>query len=308
MSPRQLARMGGVLVAALLLWGVLAITRRAPADAAKPMALPKIDTATVDTVLLAQHGETVHLTRAARGPWRVNGHPAASDAVEALLRALADTTAWSEQVAVSPASHERFGVAADSGERVQVSSHGRTVLDLIAGKRTGDYGGVYVRRSGDDPVYAVHGGLADGLTRPIGDWRDKHIASVAADSVATIAIQRGGHNYTVQRERQGWRFGSGSTADSAAVASLLNQYRDLTAMGFATTAQADSAHFGRGDRHARLLRANGSSLLSLGFDSTAAHVWVRADSGGPVFQIAAWTLAQLAPADSTLRVKARRGK
>jgi hypothetical protein len=308
MSSRQLVRMAAVLVAAIVFWGILAITRRAPSDAVKTLTLPKIDTATVDTILLTKGADTARLVRAAHAPWRVNGYPAASDGVAALLRGLADTTGWSEQVAENRASEGRFGLSADSGQDLRVVAHGRTVLNLVTGGRTTDYTGVYVRRSGEDAVYAVHGALADGVTRSIADWRDKHIVSVSPDSVGTIAVERGARSYTLHRGGHGWQFSGGGPADSAAVASLLGEYRDLTAVGFATTAQADSANFKRAPRHARLARANGTPLASLEFDSTAAHVWARADTGGPVFQLTSWTLGQLTPADSTLKPKTPRKK
>lgn len=303
MSSRQLVRMAAVLVAAVILWGVLAIVRRAPSDAVKSLKLPKIDTAAVDTVLLTRRTDTARLVRAAHGRWQVNGYPAASDGITALLRGLADTTGWSEQVSENRASEGRFGVNADSGENIHVVAHGRTVLDLMTGSRTSDYTGVYVRRSGDDAVYAMHGALADGVTRSITDWRDKHIVSVNPDSVVTIAVQRGSRSYTLHHDSHGWRFASGGPADSSAVSSLLAEYRDLTAVGFATPAQADTADFKRMPRHARLIRANGTPVASLEFDSTAAHVWARADTGGPVFQLTSWTLGQLTPADSTLKPK-----
>jgi Domain of unknown function (DUF4340) len=303
MSSRQLVRMAGVLAAAIILWGILAITRRAPSDAVKTLTLPKIDTAAVDTVVLTKRTDTARLVRATHTQWRVNGYPAATDGIAALLRGLADTTGWSEQVAESRASEGRFGVSADSGQDVRVTAHGRTVLDVVTGGRTSDYTGVYVRPAGQDAVYAVHGALADGVTRSITDWRDKHIVSVSPDSVATIAVERGSRSYTLRRDSHGWHFANGGPADSSAVASLLAEYRDLTAVGFATPAQADTANFTRAPRHARLTRANGTTLASLEFDSTAAHVWARADTGGAVFQLTSWTLGQLTPADSTLKAK-----
>jgi hypothetical protein len=303
MSSRQLVRMAAALVVAIALWGVLAVARRAPSDAVKTLKLPKIDTARVDTILLTRRADTARLVRVAHADWRVNGYPAATDGVAALLRGLADTTGWSEQVAENRASEGRFGVGADSGQAIRVIARGQTVLDLVTGGRTSDYTGVYVRRSGEDAVYAVHGALADGVTRSITDWRDKHIVSVNADSVATIAVQRGSRSYTLHREGHGWQFASGGAADSSAVASLLGEYQDLTAVGFATQGQADSANFKRTPRHARLTRANGTSITSLEFDSTAAHVWARADTGGPIFQLTSWTLGQLTPADSTLKPK-----
>lgn len=305
MSPRQLTRLAALLAAALVLWGVLAIARRAPADAVPTLAMPRVDTAAVDTVVLTRHGDSARLVRVAAKQWQVNGHPAASDAVAGLLRGLADTTGWTEQVAESRTSQPRFGVSEDSGQHVRVVAHGRTVLDVVTGHQTADYGGIYLRRTGGDATYALHGGLAEAVTRGLDDWRDKHIVAVAPDSVATVTLERAGRSYTLHRSGPTWHFGSGGLADSSAVASLLSQFRDLSAVGFATPAQADSITFARTAPHVRLARANGTALASLAFDSTAGRVWARADSGGPVFELTTFTLGQLVPPDSTLRPKSK---
>jgi hypothetical protein len=95
----------------------------------------------------------------------------------------------------------------------------------------------------------------------------------------------------------------GKPADSAAVSNLLGEYRELTAAGFATPARAESARFSPARIRARLLAPGGAPLVSLLFDSTASGAWARADSGGTVIRLDAWRLSQLAPAESTLRVK-----
>ena len=55
-----------------------------------------------------------------------------------------------------------------------------------------------------------------------------------------------------------------------------------------------------------LLRADGAPLLRLAFDSTAQGFWVRADSATTIYRMEAWAVDRLAPADSTLRVAAKR--
>ena len=310
MSRQQLVRLGVALAGVLLLWGILAIVRRPPSDVPPTLAWPRIDTAAVDTVTLTQHGDTTRLVRATGGHWLANGYPAASEAITALLRGLADTTGSSEQVAVSSALHGRLGVTADSGTHVRVDSRGRTVLDVVAGRRTTDYGGVYLRRTTEQPVYTVRGTLADGVTRGIGEWRDTHIAAVVPDSVTTIQIRRGGRSAQLRRSAHGWEFASagGGPADTSAVAALLNQYRDLRANGFAPKAQSDTTRLARAARHMTLGGKGGWPLLALGFDSAANTAFVQADSGGPVFQVGTWMLAQLLPADSALRPKRGKGK
>jgi hypothetical protein len=94
-------------------------------------------------------------------------------------------------------------------------------------------------------------------------------------------------------------------ADSAAIAALLADYRQVEAAGFATKAQADSARFVRPDRRAALLRADGTPLITLAFDSTANGFWVQAGRDSTVYRVDNWFADRLTPADSTLRAVSR---
>lgn len=275
MKRQQLMRILALFGGALLLWGVLAIVRRPPSDRPDRLTLAKIDTAAVDTVAV---GSSV-LVRSG-GSWRVNGHPTAPDAMAELEKGLADTSATTELVAESKTSHDRLGVGADSGKHVRVIARGKPVLDLIAGHRTQDYQGVYVRQANADPVYALHGGIAASITKTLDDWRDKRILFIVPESVATATLQRGAHTLTMRR-------GAG---DSAKLNTLLGAYRDLKASGFA---DALSAH---PTMRARLTSRSGATLADLVFDSTANGVRVRADSGGTVYRLDTWMLGQLLPA------------
>jgi len=269
MRKQQLMRLLGAFGAALLLWGVLAVVRRPPSDRVEHLALPKVDTGAVDTIAF---GTTV-LARSGAS-WRVNNYLADPDAVAAMLRGLADTSATTELVAESKASHARLGVSADSGKRVRVVSHGKPVLDLIVGQ------GIYVRRPNEDAVYAMHGGIASVASKSLDDWRDKRIVSVAPESVATATVQRGAHTITMRR----------GVGDTTKLTTLLGSYRDVRATGFADSMSAHPT------LRARLLGKSGNTLADLVFDSTAGGVRVRADSGGTVFRLDTWMLGQLVPA------------
>jgi hypothetical protein len=91
------------------------------------------------------------------------------------------------------------------------------------------------------------------------------------------------------------------------VSALLTDYGDVQAAGFASAVQADSANFARPERRIALLRADGSPLLNLTFDSTANGFWVRATGDSTVYRMDAWSVDRLAPADSTLRAKPKAG-
>jgi hypothetical protein len=305
MNRQLLTRLTQVLGALVVLWALFALLRVIRQDRPRGLALPAVDTASVDTVSLVRGADSIILARQA-GVWRVNGFPASPDAISALLAGLADSATSTELVAESESSHLRLGVSADSGRRLRVVSGSRTVLDVITGNRMsgGFNAGVLIRRDGDNDVYSLRGSLANALDRDADGWRDRRIVVLEPDSLGLIEVRRGPRGFTLRRADSVWTFAAGGArADSAAVANLLYSYRAITASAFATKAQEDSINFARGRGRLRLATRAGTQLANLVFDSTASGVWVRNDSGGAVYRIDTWTWNSIAPAESTLRVR-----
>ncbi|MFL5494425.1 MAG: DUF4340 domain-containing protein [Gemmatimonadales bacterium] len=307
MSPRQLARIAIAFGVLLLLWGAAALARRRESipPAADRFTLPHVARNAVDSVHIDRPGDTTVLVRRDT-VWRANGHPSSAQAVSDFFAALADTAPASELVAERRASQPGLGVDSVGGTRVRIFGKGRTLADFVAGHRTPDLGGIYLRRSGQEVSYLVRGGLAAALDRSGSEWRDRRIAGVPAESIAAVEVSRGARHYALRRSAGRWGLAPGGAADSGAVASLLGRYRTIEAAGFASPAQADSARFERPDRRVRLLREDGTPLLALQFDSTGTGFWVRPDTAKTVYKLEAWTADQLTPADSTLRVRASR--
>jgi len=303
MSAKQLVRLAAILGVLLLVWGAAALARRR--EAATPtdtFRLPRITRSEIDTVTISRPKDTTILARKDSSTWTVNGQPASSNAVGDLLTALADSTPpSSELVAEQKRSQPGLGVDDSAGSKVRIKGKGKTLADLVLGKRSQDFSGGYVRRAGQESTYVVRGQLIDVLNRTPDDWREHRIARIAADSVARIEITRGHKSYALVRTEKSWKLASGASADSTKMGDLLAAYSSVDATGFASPAQADSAHFGQPDRRVRLVGKNGTPLLTLLFDSTAAGFWVRPDTSKTIYRIENWTADRLAPADTALR-------
>jgi hypothetical protein len=178
-----------------------------------------------------------------------------------------------------------------------------TLADLVAGGRAPDLDGGYLRRTGDSVVFLVRGPLTEQLDRAPDEWRDRRIAAVMPDSVATIELSRGRRTTRLTRTATGWTLGAGRPADSAAVRGLLDAYRRVEAAGFAGPAQADSARFTPADRGVRLLGADGTALLSMALDSTGGGFWARAGDDATIYRLESYAADRLVPADSALRAR-----
>jgi len=301
-SGKQLARLGLVFLALLLLWGAAALTRRVGSTGSREsLRLPAVARNAVDSVTLVKGGDTTVLAKIDSSHWTANGHPASMSAVGELLDALADSTSSSDVVAEQRSSQASLGVDSDSGTRATVRGKGKTLVDVIAGKRAADFSGGYLRLPGQDRTWEVQGRLVEALGRSADGWRDHRIATVPNDSVAAVEVTRGSRRYTLRREAAGWALAPGGAADSAAATQLLEAYRTIEAEGFATQAQADSARFSPPDRRARVLRRDGTPIVALAFDSTADGDWVKADTGRTIYRMDVYSVDRLTPADSTLK-------
>ncbi|HKT59455.1 MAG TPA: DUF4340 domain-containing protein [Gemmatimonadales bacterium] len=301
MSARQLLRVALVFLGLLVLWGAAALGRRQGyKGGGESLRLPAVARTAVDTIVLTKAGDSVVLARKDSTAWTANGFPASSPAVSDLLGAVADS-ATGEVVAERKSSQADLGVDSAGGTVMRVKAKGKTLLELVAGNRSPDFSGGYVRLPDQERTYLVRGRLVEAATRPHDEWRDHRIAAVPADSIGAVEIARGSKRYELRRVGGQWSLSSGGTVDSSRVASLLAGYRTIQAGGFATVAQADSARFTPPDRRLRLARKDGSPLLTLLFDSTAAGMRVKSDTGTTVYTMDAYAADELAPADSTLR-------
>ena len=302
MTSKQLVRLALVLVALLLLWGAASLVRRGSSgpSAADRFIIPAIARDGADSIVITRPADTTRLARRDSTTWLVNGHAASGSAVAGLFSALSDAARSTELVATRTASHGRLGVDSAKGATIRIVRADSTLLELIQGNRGPSPEAGYFRHRRDSAVYLVSGGLAQALDKSSDEWRDHRIVGIARDSVSRIEVQRGRRTYTLRREGKRWRRTPGGLVDSAAVTALLAAYTDVEAAGFASPAQAHSAAFGRPDRRASLLRADGTPLLVLAFDSTATGFWVRAAGDSTVFRLDTWNADRLTPADSSL--------
>ena len=298
MSPKAVARALATLVALVFLWGAFALFRGSISDTATTLALPALTMADVDRIELAHGGDTVRFTKR-DGNWDVNGYPAEFAQVGQLFGWLTDSTLTSELIARNPASHGRLGVDS-SGRRVTFRNGAERVLDLIVGTSGRGFQTAYARQATADEVFLVRGSLGSLVSRGVDSWRDRRVAGIAAEAVHQVAIRRGRDQTVLRRDGVQWMVGD-SPADTAAVGRLLRALADITAIGFATEAEADSVDFRNANRRLTVLGSAADTLLDLMVDSTAAGYWVRRGSRPEVFRLDFWRIDELTPTAGALR-------
>jgi hypothetical protein len=267
------------------------------------LALPQLAAADVDSIVLVQGGDSVALVKQSATAWTVNGHRAVTADVTDLLRSLKDTVR-PELVAQDASSFARLQVDSATGRWLRVFRGGKPVVQVIAGARGSDYQSTYLRRPGDPHVYLWRGTLVGLAGRRADDWRDKHIATLEADSITALDVERGKDRYTLKRAASTWTLNGGAT-DSAAVRRYLERLKSITAAGFATPKEVDSTRALRPKRRLSV-RGGRGVLLSLAFDSTATAFLVRHVGGlggeeATVYRMNNWDVDGVTPASRSLQ-------
>ncbi len=299
MSPQQLKRVALGLVVVMFLWGASQLLTRGGDAIEDEVVFPALDALEVDSIFIARPAEELVVLARTGADWRVNGYAASPDQVSQLFNAL-NASVPAQLVATNEALHARMGVDSATAKELRFVQGERTLGTFFFGNAGNVFSSAYVRRAGENRVYQYAGTLSRLVAQDVGEWRDKQVVNVEADSIGNIEVSRGRGGYTLARSDGAWRIGT-SEADSAAVARLLGQFAPLTATGFPTEAQLDSADFDRPDLRVTILDLNGDTLAAMAFDSSAAAYWLRRESDGTVFRVLQWKVNQLAPADSTLR-------
>jgi len=290
------------LAVLLLLWGGSAVFSRGSDTVTGTLALPALQAADVDSIMLGRGPEALVIAKQSAAGWTVNGARAAPASVNDLFQALTDKV-HPELIAQDASSFARLQVDSATGRPLRLGGGGKPVLELIIGVRANEFQSVYVRRPGDAHVYLWRGALASVVRRGADDWRDKRIAALEPDSIGALDVQRGTERYTVRRVGKTWVV-NGAATDSAAVAQYLGRVTTITAAGFATAKEVDST---RALRPSRRLTVRGRQgvLLTLAFDSTALGFVVRhlaglGGEGATVYRMNVWDVDGVTPASRSL--------
>lgn len=238
-----------LFLALVALWLVLQVSSWGKTDRTLPAALVDLDTAAVDAISLyprAENGAEIRFARTDTG-WTVThaGRTAEADpaAVNRLMGQL-HTLKPRRLAGKTPDAWAGFQVTDSTGTRVQMETNGRTALDLWLGRFSFQQATrattTYVRREGEDEVYAVDGFLSMGVNQGFNAWRNRTVVYLEPEHLSRLAFTYPADSgFVLTREPDGWHLG-GARADSAAMAGYLNTLRTLSNDRFADATPAPS--------------------------------------------------------------------
>lgn len=294
MNSLALQRLGLLLAVLVVGWGLATLLRGDLGEEIERRSWPGVDGVT--SVIVEQPEDTLILERSPEGVWTINGFEPAADAVDSTLTLLAAGLSG-DLASRTIASHERLGVDTVNGTHVMVHRGDTLAFEFWFGRPGQVMYSIYLRVAGDSAVYHYQGRLAALLTQSLELWRERVVATVPADAIATLSVVRPGGGYTVRRA-EAWRLGRAAT-DTAQVARLLSEFGNLRVRGFATADEAAALTF-HPVRQVNLQDAAGDTLLALQLDSSDAGWFARRRFGGTVWRLDGWMVARLMPPDSLL--------
>jgi hypothetical protein len=108
-----------------------------------------------------------------------------------------------EVASIVPGNQSVFEVGETSGTRVRVRGGGRTLADLIVGKRGPDYLTAYFRPHGVEEVYLSQRSLASTLLRSPEGWRDRTIMQFDENTATGLTIRQAESRIVLERSPEG---------------------------------------------------------------------------------------------------------
>jgi hypothetical protein len=233
-----------LLIVFIGLAGILALSRIFTAKKAERTLesdLVEIDTGRITSMHIfpqAEKGAELVFSRSGSG-WVIAkedmSSPADEYSVDNALKDLVNLNA-DRLVARSEDKWPEYNVNDSLGTRVLIKEGKKTTLDLIIGRFNyqpppGGYTGygqqygtgiTYVRKNGEDEVYAVEGFLAMSFNQEFNSWRDQAISSLTRDQVTKIIFEYPADSgFVAQKLDEHWTI-QGLPADSTSMAQYLN--------------------------------------------------------------------------------------
>ena len=200
----------------------------------------KIDSASVKQVLIypkAEKGKEIKLTKTEKG-WELQNDKVktAADTAEIhrLLSSFNDVKS-SSLAAEDKSGWADFQVSDTAGSRIKFITDDNKTYEMIVGKfgfnPAARSGVTYIRRMGEDQVYAVDGYISFNVNRDFNGWRNKVVMSGNKETWTSLSFTYpGDSSFTLTRQGSSWTL-NGQPVDSAKTMQYLSQLANKQSAG-----------------------------------------------------------------------------
>jgi hypothetical protein len=198
------------------------------------VALASIDSLTVDKIIIKGFANSMVLQRNGV-EWYLQSPVTYRADQSTVAGFLHDTKILEVKNVVSnkPEKHSVFQVDS-TGTLITIFEKGVEKAAFVLGKPTSTYSEMYARRSGSNDVLILSSASPSDFLRPVKEWRDKTILSVARDLIKEVHYQYGDTTFVLALKDSAWTIGKDSTQESV-LNNLLSSLSNVQADDFVDT-------------------------------------------------------------------------
>jgi|GEM_PF-1692394 len=215
--------------------------------------LVQVDTSAIDKISITpKAGNDPFDVEKKNGSWVItaegNQYPADPSAINNIISQLVEVKAQRVS-ATKKESWGKYELTDSVATHIKLSVSGTVVADIYLGKfsfkqsqnpyqRQPDITS-YIRKAGDDRVYATNGMLSMTFNRQYTDLRNQTVLQTNPDAISSVEMQYGSNSYTLSNaDSTGWKI-NGIQADSATTALYISSLRSVRHRDFADGATTD---------------------------------------------------------------------
>lgn len=190
--------------------------------------LVRVDAVQARRVEVVSGGQTLTFAKDAAGDWAMT-QPEASRAEGSKVEDLIARTLDARMDADAAPLEDSVFAAAKPVGTVRLVNGGTHTLEI----RRGADNTLVARGSDLAGVHKAPDGIAELLARPADEYRTRNLFSFGFIDPDRVTVTASGKTSTFERSGNNWKSG-GTVMDTAAIQSMLDKVRGLTAVGFAT--------------------------------------------------------------------------
>lgn len=266
-------------------------------------AILKLDQGSIAELTLARKGAApVTLEKQNGGQWQIKepkAFDADQDAVSGVLSTLSSLNA-DRVVEDKAADLKPYGLD-DPALAVEIDSADHKQHKLMLGDETPAGSDVYAMVAGDPRVYTLASYNKTGIDKGLDDLRDKKLFHFGFAEPGKIELHAGAKEWVFTRSSGDWLSG-GKKLDGAAVESLVEKLRDLSATGF------PDAGFAKPDLEATVVSGDGKVTEKVLMAKAGNNTIARRESEAELYQLGATVVSDLTTAAEAIKQVATAGK
>lgn len=239
---------------------------------------PELDRA--DRISVSHGATALRLTRDEAGWWvdLPGGRGRADDELVAHLLAVLGRSSRSELVPGGAERLEMLGLDEGSSGLVTVFAHAQTIARTRTGSQAPGASRVFIMPVGDSEVFVSPDGLADLLSLPLREWRDRSVLEFALPDVVGIELWNRDRRMTLVPLDGRWHMTEPIEQDvhKGFVDALLFALAELEAVDFADDRPIEACGFGVDEASARgrvAISLKDDRVLRLSFGSEHEKGW-----------------------------------